>query len=174
MNRAKKALLWLKHYILSDTLHGTHSPFVYQFLENIVYKDHPKGLNKIDALIFRMASLDTINNIYEPNSNSEIFRSLQKPIFTDPTEFNDSKAGLVIINKTTTTSDIKHIYNALSSKFNQHSIFIMLDIRHNKERYDTWKELCLDSKNNISIDFFHLGILFFEQAKPKEHFTIYF
>lgn len=36
----KKAFYWLKYKILSNSLHGTHSPFVYKFLEDVVYNRH--------------------------------------------------------------------------------------------------------------------------------------
>lgn len=42
---------YLKHLLQANTLHGTHSPFVYSFLENVVYKKikHP-FFDKIEEL----------------------------------------------------------------------------------------------------------------------------
>ncbi len=38
MNIFKQAYFFLKYSIRANTLHGTHSPFVYQFLEQILYQ----------------------------------------------------------------------------------------------------------------------------------------
>ena len=36
----KKAFYWLRYQLFSKSLHGTHSPFVYKFLEDVVYDKH--------------------------------------------------------------------------------------------------------------------------------------
>lgn len=49
MNIFKQAYYYLKYRIHANTLHGTHSPFVYQFLEQILYlKIASESLNKIE------------------------------------------------------------------------------------------------------------------------------
>lgn len=177
MNWAKRAFLWLKHYIFSDTLHGTHSPFVYHFLQDIVYKPHTNHLNKIDALILRMASMPSIDHVlFLGNSlkNPLIPEEINKPVFSDITSIHNSKAGLIILDTDINTIEIINTYDAFRNQFDNNSIFMVLGIRYTEERLLCWEELCKDSKNIISIDFFHFGILFFEQAKPKEHFNIYF
>ena len=49
MNVFKQTYYYLKYRLRANTLHGTHSPFVYQFLEQIVYpKVVSESLNKIE------------------------------------------------------------------------------------------------------------------------------
>jgi hypothetical protein len=51
MNPIKKVYLRVKHYLMSNTLHGTHSPFVYHFLETIVYQKPLPKQSKLEGLI---------------------------------------------------------------------------------------------------------------------------
>ena len=49
MNIFKQTYYYLKYRLHANTLHGTHSPFVYQFLEQILYlKIASESLNKIE------------------------------------------------------------------------------------------------------------------------------
>ena len=49
MNIFKQTYYYLKYRFHANTLHGTHSPFVYHFLEQILYQNvSSKNLNKIE------------------------------------------------------------------------------------------------------------------------------
>jgi predicted O-methyltransferase YrrM len=49
MNIFKQTYYYLKYRIRANTLHGTHSPYVYQFLEQILYQNvSNESLNKIE------------------------------------------------------------------------------------------------------------------------------
>lgn len=49
MNIFKQTYYYLKYKIRANTLHGTHSPFVYHFLEQILYQNvASENLNKIE------------------------------------------------------------------------------------------------------------------------------
>jgi predicted O-methyltransferase YrrM len=49
MNILKQTYYYLKYRFRANTLHGTHSPYVYQFLEQILYQNvSEESLNKIE------------------------------------------------------------------------------------------------------------------------------
>ncbi len=143
MNPLKKGFLWLKHYIFSNTLHGTHSPFVYSFLENIVYKTNANTENSFEELIDRVIASRADDKV-------EVF-------------INDEENSNCYSN-----------YYSRRLTADENSIFIFKGIRNSKISFQEWKEIIMDSNNNISLDFFEIGILFFDKKKPKEHFTIYY
>lgn len=143
MNFAKRGLMWLKHYIFSNTLHGTHSPFVYSFLENTVYQPNLKGTNKYEQLCHRIISSREIGKV-------------------------------IVFDASMSAEELTSKYNMEKLQTDNQSIFIFKDIRKTDSIFEAWNSITLDSKNTISIDLFDLGILFFEQKKPKEHFTIYY
>ena len=63
MNPLKRGCLWLKHYFFSNTLHGTHSPFVYAFLENTVYQANIPGTDKFEQLCQRIIKSRAIGKV---------------------------------------------------------------------------------------------------------------
>ncbi len=133
----------LNHYIFSNTLHGTHSPFVYKFLEDVVYQPNIKPKNKKEQLIQRI--------------------------------FNSREKGKVFLfDESLHSEDLITEYHLNSENADNQTIFIIENIRKNEVRFNTWKSIASDSKNNISIDLFDIGLLFFDQKKPKEHFKIYY
>ncbi len=142
MNPIKKGISWLNHYIFSNTLHGTHSPFVYAFLENTVYQPNTNKTDKFSELIERISrSRDT---------------------------------GKVKIFDFVNTTDVFELYEREKTIADQNSIFIFKNIRYSEQAYHTWEKIAKDLRNNISMDFFEIGVLFFDQKKPKEHFRIYY
>lgn len=142
MNPIKKGISWLYHYLFSNTLHGTHSPFVYAFLENTVYQPNSKKTDKFSELIERI-------------SKSRL-------------------AGKVLVFDFIEHLDVYDLYELEKRNTDQNSIFIFKNIRYSDQALGTWRKITQDARNNISIDFFEIGVLFFDQKKPKEHFRIYY
>jgi hypothetical protein len=143
MNLLKRAFLRLNHYIFANTLHGTHSPFVYHFLEDVVYQPNINSKNKYEQLIERII-----------NSREE--------------------GKVLVIDESIKPNHLLDYYFKECAFADDQSIFVFTDIRGNEERFAAWGKIIADSKNNISIDLFDIGILFFDQKKPKEHFNIYY
>lgn len=143
MNPAKKAFQWLNHYIFSNTLHGTHSPFVYEFLEDVVYQSNIKPKNKNVPLIERIIN-------------------------------SREKGKVIIFDEHLSYEELLEKYNHQKLTVDQETIFVFKKIRRSSIVHHTWKEICKDTTNKISIDLFEIGLLFFEQKKPKEHFKIYY
>ncbi|MBN1180782.1 MAG: class I SAM-dependent methyltransferase [Bacteroidales bacterium] len=56
--------------------------------------------------------------------------------------------------------------------FDENSILVIGDIHWSKGMEKAWKKICADERIKISIDLFHLGILFFNKGLSKQHFVI--
>jgi len=53
------------------------------------------------------------------------------------------------------------------------SIFVIDDIHWSDEMNSAWEKIKLNNKVSISIDLFHMGIVFFrKENREKEHFTL--
>jgi len=174
MNPIKKAYLRFKHYIISNSLHGTHSPFVYHFLENIVYKKSLPQQSKLEGLIYRISHWDFVEHVYAFGATASEFdalKSSQKNIVTTYTNKNEA-VSMVYFGSLLSAEELKNAYNTLKNSINTQSIFVFSTTNSSNENLEVWKYICRDEKNIISIDLFSIGILFFVDSKPKEHFTI--
>lgn len=186
MKSAISVFHWLRHYIISDTLHGTHSPFVYKFLETIIYNtsqlyDERNSLDQLNKkhkylkLIYRISKFYPHNKVLIINSDgaaNSLF-SEEKVIENDLSNTNEY-FEIIYFGEALNEDELKFYYHQYKSNTNETSFFVFPSIRKNQKYFKTWKELCLDETNVISIDFFDLGLLFFNQKKPKEHFNIYY
>lgn len=191
MNPIFRGFCWLKHYLISDTLHGTHSPFVYHFLENVVYKNSArqkeyqikkntaKDYHKYHSLLFRLLnfsnkkeilSLSPSNTSKQIIENSILITYSSEKLYFEQVE----KINLLCFGENLHAADLMDSYHRLKHKTDEQSIFIILNIRGDVTRLKVWNHLCKDPSNVISIDLFDVGVLFFEQKKPKEHFKIFY
>jgi len=174
MNPIKKAVLRIIHYLRSNTLHGTHSPFVYHFLENIVYKKSLPTHSKTEGLFYRIANWDFVQHIYAigaTNAELELLNSSHKNIATTFTN-TEEKVSMVFFGSKLSAEEIKNNYNSIKNHINTQSVFVFSTTNSSNDILEVWKYICKDETNIISIDFFFSGILFFVDSKPKEHFTI--
>lgn len=60
------------------------------------------------------------------------------------------------------------------AKRTDESVFIIDDIYWSAEMTRAWREICRHPDVTISIDLFHLGLIFFRRHQPKQHFTLWY
>lgn len=60
------------------------------------------------------------------------------------------------------------------TKANENSVFIFDDIYWSREMQKAWQQICDHQQVMISIDLYHLGLVFFRKNQPKQHFNIRF
>ncbi len=63
-------------------------------------------------------------------------------------------------------------FNTCLETINNDSIWIFDDIYWNSEMEEAWSEIKNHPKVTVTIDIFHLGIVFFRKEQAKEHFKI--
>lgn len=75
--------------------------------------------------------------------------------------------------------DANHTYKATLSyfnycltKINENTIFVLDDIYWSVEMTKAWNEIKNNNLVTMSIDFYHLGIIFFKPVHEKQHFKI--
>ncbi len=65
-----------------------------------------------------------------------------------------------------------HYFKTCLKTIHNNSFFIFDDIHWSKEMEKTWNIIKQHPKVTVSIDIYHLGIVFFRKEQEKEHFTI--
>ncbi len=65
-------------------------------------------------------------------------------------------------------------YHHLKSAAHGHSIFVFDDIYWSKEMTKAWCQIIAEPEVTISIDLFDLGIIFFLEDMPKQHYQLSF
>ncbi len=63
-------------------------------------------------------------------------------------------------------------FNHCLAKSNENSVFIFDDIHASIEMEEAWNEIIQNQSVHISLDVFHIGILFFNKGLSKQHFIL--
>jgi predicted O-methyltransferase YrrM len=65
-------------------------------------------------------------------------------------------------------------FEACLAKRTEDSVFILDDIYWSPEMVKAWQAICRHPAVTISIDLFQVGLIFFRQKQPKQHFTLWY
>jgi len=81
--------------------------------------------------------------------------------------------GMVYIDGNHRYVPTMEYFKLLLSKVNEHSVLIFDDIYWSSEMEKAWTEIKKQKEVTLTIDLFHVGIVFFrKENKEKQHFTI--
>lgn len=67
-----------------------------------------------------------------------------------------------------------HYFSELVPLMNENSVMVIHDIYWSKDMERAWKEIKMDNRVTVSIDIFHMGIIFFRKGMPKQDFILRF
>jgi predicted O-methyltransferase YrrM len=250
-----RAYHFLLHRLSANTLHGTHSPFVYRILEDVIYNDQPPvpaeilNLNKqLDhnlqplsgsthgagsrssnlsvqklnrsasitpkkgALLFRLAhwrqpatvielgtclgggtlylhAANPLAKVYSIEGDAQRYNFTASRLrkFSSIQLFHGSfEDVLPELLKSIECIDLvyfdgNHAYeptlkyfNMMLEKASKDSVFVFDDIYWSSGMKAAWDQIKMHPRVTVSIDLYHLGIIFFRTGQAKENFKIRF
>lgn len=141
----------IRHFICSNSRHGTHSPFVYKLAEQVIYAKKEVKRNKFASKTNMLMS--------------EIASFYMLPIVSTEEE---GRGG--IFQDSISNQDIASVLQL------QHKYFMLFltDIHADNFCEKKWQQIIADKATIVTIDLFHVGIVCFRKEQPKEHFTLRF
>ena len=158
---------YIAHWLLSHSRHGTHSPFVYRLVAEVVYNYHAVAPERVQGL-------------HPPKVNALLNRILED--YPDPGDFTDlldytdgidlpEKADVVLIRR---DQDLLGAFERLLSRVHPGSLLIFEGIYQNQGHKTDWKQIIANEQVSVSIDLYYIGLVFFREGQAKENFSIRF
>ncbi|MCB0395020.1 MAG: class I SAM-dependent methyltransferase [Flavobacteriales bacterium] len=83
-----------------------------------------------------------------------------------------SGLGLAFIDGNHRYEPTMKYFEACMPHVQEHSVLVFHDIHWSPGMEAAWNELREDSRVTVSLDLFHMGILFFRKEQTKEHFVL--
>ncbi|WP_339333323.1 hypothetical protein [Croceitalea sp. MTPC9] len=150
----------------STNEHGIHSPFIFKYLTNCLYKKPRKSTDKtLDILLKSIAYFQFKNVVIDDNS---LYKEAMLENFPNLTS-NPTKTDLILYNS---AKKIKS--SSFFSEYQLHnsSLILVKNIHGSPLEYSNWCNLIKSEKVTVSIDMFYCGALFIRKEQQKQHFTI--
>jgi len=122
-----------------------------------------------DENIYKIAN-DNFNKLNINNINN-ILSNFDNVL---PQIINDTdKIDLAFIDGNHTKKATLKYFNLIKQKTHKNTVIIFDDIYWSKGMQEAWQSIKKDSSVIVSIDLFHLGLVFFKDEMPKQDFIIY-
>lgn len=143
---------YIYHFLISNSRHGTHSPFVYALAEKVIYNPTFKSKHHVDFPEgFKVKYYSKLKNILS-------FWGIEK--FTDDLKENNSEAYWV-----KTIQDEEELISLIDSGK-------ILIIHEPYKQIKKWKTLISNKEVTVSINLFHFGIILKREGQRKEDFLL--
>lgn len=161
---------YLRYRWTAKGRHGTHSPFVYAFVEDMLLHTHNEDMlmkNMLQYFRFKNLSEYTLTPPAQPTvvfTKVQDTGTLQK---TSGLSFN----RLCILNAD--PAPVSKQLEQYVADMQPHDVLLIKPLHKTEAHTQRWNELKDDPRVKLSIDLFSMGLLFFrDEFKEKQHFVL--
>lgn len=149
-------LYYIYHYFISNSRHGTHSPFVYALADQVVYnKEYQADASVSYPDSFQVTYQQLLHRILSYLEVSSLSNSL-----------GAESVDAFWVHRVQ-DEDIETILNLIAA-----GKIVVMDKPYSKYQFKAWKDLISDQRVTVSINLFHFGILLKRDAQHKEDFLL--
>lgn len=181
---------YLNFLVHSTNQHGVHSPFVYNLITRCLYdrsqKERKKEVyqlikkQKIDinpklaAFINRLIPFLSYQNAYASEGYTKDLNSILQLQNNITPHTTLQREGIDIFYSTLKNKDaaIDQDISMIQKHKHNDTVWIINHIHEAKDQEEIWNQIKEDTNTKVSIDLFHLGLVFFRKEQAKEHFVI--
>jgi len=156
---------YLRHLLKATNQHGVHSPFVYKYLTNCLYKRPNYKASQLENVLLKSIPYFSVKRLRILSKNARIENRVQKEFGLN--NMNEFPFDLVYIDKPET-----EIFSELKGKVHNDTMLLLGNIHISKTSSSIWEELKQNALVTVSLDMFYCGALFFRKEQVKQHFKI--
>lgn len=149
---------WVTHFLAANSRHGTHSPFIYQLVDKVVYAKRraSEPPDKVKRLIVRLIDWFQPGTVYDAQGSK-----------LPPT----SGLDFVIVDcvgPEKLTAQMELLWPQLHAG----SVLVVSGLYRDAEAKALWQSIKIKREVTVTIDLFRVGLVFFHLGQAKEDFKI--
>ncbi len=164
MSAIRYAFDFVTHWLSANTRHGTHSPFVYRLLDEVVYIDRIAEV-PLPVSFSSLKLNQVVQRIIEDHGANQ-------PMVYDLADPFEIKPAAAVIVQLSVNVKPKQALERLLAASQPDTLLIIPGIYRNKWVKKVWDTVKAYPNVTVSIDFFHFGLLYFHKGQAKENFKI--
>lgn len=158
-----RVISYLRFLFHATNQHGVHSPFVYKYITQCLYKKITVKEPKYIIVLFKSMLYFNVHHISVSKKNTRLVQKITEQ-FPD-LMFDQAPFDLIYLEKPSRSFlENKNIHND--------TIVILDNIHQTKKNTAIWKNIILSSQLSVTIDLYNCGVVFFRKEQAKEHFKI--
>ena len=158
---------YLKFIFSATNQHGVHSPFIYSFVTQCLYRKKNINGSKSARVFYKCMDYFKAQNVYVSPSKMKTIQAL----------YNE---GLPEIPSDSPPFDLVYLENPKAyidtfsnpAKVHNDTMVLLDAIHRTKETSDVWETVKQDPRVKVTVDMFFCGAVFFRKQQAKEHFKI--
>ena len=162
-----KFIAYFKFLWYSTSQHGVHSPFVYQYLTNCLYKKPKLHSNKNYSIFLKSIPYFKTKTIGIVGNDGPLELAIREQY---PKLQVNNTIGDLIYFKTWNYTDISNLL--IRDRIKNDTMLFLEGIHESKEMEKQWQLVIQDSSVSVSIDTFYCGIVSIRKEQVKEHFIL--
>lgn len=157
VGRLRLYLDGLIHFLSANSRHGTHSPFVYQLVDEVIYPKRRPGEpnDREQRLIARLIKRFQPDTVYTADNGCPQNLPLDF-LVVDCADFGKAAAQV----------------EACWGQFHSGSVLVLSGFHLHEETKALWESIKAKADVTVTIDMFRLGLVFFHAGQAKEDFRI--
>lgn len=142
---------------MANSRHGTHSPFVYQLIDKVVYTRRQTGepRDKVKRLTERLIDWFQPGTVYTPGDG---------PLPATTVDF--------VIMDCRNHGKLAAEVEALWPRLHPGSVLVLSNCYRSAMAKALWQSIKANPEVTVTIDLFHLGLVFFHAGQAREDFII--
>jgi hypothetical protein len=159
----KKWMFWWK----AKNRHGIHSPFIYNFLDQGLYRRDLRSFSPARRLL--LAAVDhfqpeQVGSFPEDNPTAQWLREVRKGLRWGAAPFD-----LMVFESP--GNALKHELAKEEDHHNDTVVYVG-NLRKDRESLACWEEVLRSGKCRVALETYDAGLLFFRQQQAAQHFRI--
>lgn len=161
-----RLISYIKFWFTASDQHGVHSPFIYNFVTQCLYKPSKYNTSRSMDILLKTADYFDIQEMLLVGDA----KKLEKQLVGNTIIIKDSTSTfhyLESLNQVTVNTYMTGISGTTNG-----TIIYVPEIYRNRERTNFWQILKQWEATTVSVDMFYGGLLFIGRPQAKEHFKI--